>query len=230
MAGKLITFFVLLIQVVSLNAQHQDEIHYLDLEDLDLRSHRPISFSDDANAVTLAIELLYFEANWTSTGNLIEWSAAYSNEAKFFLLEKTLDGEDFYPICVLDSGEEYYRYTDASFEAAAACYRLSWVTESGIPSVVSTVECVDRPIATDFEFVHHGASRDCVLRLNTYEPVNLYFRIFDQNGRMVFEREYIGADFLQEQLNLAGLRSGIYTVVAIIDQQKVVERIALAGN
>ncbi len=181
------------------------------------------------NTTVLSITVSDFEVLWESTGNRINWACEQEELVDFYLIEKTINGQDFEPVVMVRSGEYSYTFQDTDFESASVCYRISTVFENGPPELASSVECAERPIAEDFQFLHAGVSRHCRLQLNTAEPVNLFLRIYDEQGRMVFERSYLDASLLQEDIDLHSLRTGLYTVVCILGQQRIVERMAIVG-
>ena len=90
----------------------------------------------ESSPQVLPIELLYFRVKPDGESNQISWATATETNNNYFILDRTLDGQEFEPIARVDgagnsSNTLEYEWTDRGFEPTINYYRLSQVDFDG---------------------------------------------------------------------------------------------------
>ncbi len=99
--------------------------------------------SSGCNAISLPVELLYFEARFNEKV-ILTWSTATEINNEYFSIERSDDGVDFYEIAkIAGHGNTTktieYQYEDDNYQTAVAYYRLTQIDFDGQYEVFNAV-------------------------------------------------------------------------------------------
>jgi len=180
--------------------------------------------------VILPIEFLAFNVNRSETETFLNWEVKSESNNKKFIIEESLDGENFYQIGEVSSignhtGGHQYELAVREQNKADKYYRLSAENNAGKTTVLSVkfvkgniqnvgVEIFPNPIETSLQFLYSS------LKHETIEVI-----IVDLNGQQLKRAEievFEGANYLE--LGVEGLDQGQYILKTTSDNQVRAER------
>lgn len=140
--------------------------------------------------VLLPVELNYFEVQYTTDGNLLKWETLTETNNKGFLIEKSIDGKNFYPLSwVMGHGTRQlpmtYKYQDTQPPTVEILYyRLKQVDYDDSFSF-SAIISVKTPQANFFKIypnlVHKGTATIHVVTGNFGE----HLAIRNRQGKLI---------------------------------------------
>jgi len=183
---------------------------------------------------TVNIELLNFSGLARATENYLSWSTASENNCAAFILERSENGRDFYPIAELDcagesSSTQNYEFVDGEFSGSVAYYRLIEKEESGRLQVVSKVIAMERSQSMSLS-LHPNPVLDIVTielpkSVTEFED-QLLISIYNVNGQLISEfskQKEINQRLIK--LSMEGLASGIYYLSINSNQTQMHQRL-----
>ncbi len=184
-----------------------------------------------APCIKVAIELLDFYGRSTSTGNRLYWSTASENNAAFFLVERSLDGEKFEQIgMVKATGNsntlQKYSFVDKDAPLGLTYYRLQEEDTDGqlTPSPIISLNRVNEEVVI-LDISPIPARNFIELQFNTVLEQMPSIQLYDEAGRLV---QILANDVVlvddKMQLIMQDLPKGIYFLSIQIGEQVMNEK------
>ena len=138
-----------------------------------------------------AIELLHFKGETTDNGNVLIWTTASENEADYFTIEKSIDGNHFDAIGKVaaignSNTPQNYEYTDEDIQAGTTYYRLLETDTEGNTNIVSDVIALER--TADFAITEaFPIPTTDLINVSFQTPTNseVSIHIYDITGRTI---------------------------------------------
>jgi hypothetical protein len=175
----------------------------------------------------LPVEFLRFEAQHTVQRtplerwgkNLLTWATATEIRNKEFVVERSENGTNFYPIGTVKSKNRAanYEFIDATPKNGINYYRLKQVDSDGTFSYTKT-EAVETGKGKKSIKVFPTNTEGVVFIENTTSE-NSEIAVFNAVGQLVFNQKSTN------QLDLTAMPSGMYFVQVQIGSEKVVEKV-----
>ncbi len=178
------------------------------------------------------IELLQFEGEATSNGNLLQWITASETDNDYFQLARSTDGKYFEEIAQISSqgnsqNLQPYEFLDRNVPTGLAYYRLTQYDLNG-QSATFPVISLQRGEATDLEIVQvvPVPAKD---QLNiSYTAINgelLQLNLYNTAGQVVLSKTLTASNngLNSLQLELEGLLSGVY-LLNVTNQERSVSK------
>lgn len=86
-------------------------------------------------AQSLPMQWSHAETNHTGKGNQIKWTTAYEAGCKEYVVEKTVNGDNWHPVAIVaprnEDGPNQYELTDPSVTASVTWYRIRKTDNDG---------------------------------------------------------------------------------------------------
>ncbi|MFK7925206.1 MAG: cohesin domain-containing protein [Bacteroidia bacterium] len=164
------------------------------------------------------VEMLDFQAKAKDGVAQLEWITASEEGNDYFEVQKSENGEDFFPIGTVkgagNSQEHTYYNFDDPISATNLYYRLLQVDFDGTTSLSDVVELSVEAAANDWIQVFPNPSENVTqIRLENWEDLNQNFRIqlFSIDGRMMMEERIEGSKLVTDySLGVAQYPRGSY--------------------
>lgn len=166
----------------------------------------------------LPIGLLSFTAVRNKSDILINWETATELNNDYFSIEKSEHGDNFQTIAIIagagnSNSKKIYTYSDKNNSKQALFYRLKQTDFDGNFSYSETVALGS--VSSGLEILYSELNSSGLLNLNLhgFQPGNIDIRIFDQNGKIVFEKiidSNSGMDYQHFSLLTPVLKQAIY--------------------
>jgi hypothetical protein len=173
------------------------------------------------NLVTLPVKLLDFTANYTKPSALLDWSTSQEHNFSHFIIERSVDGENFSQVAlVFGAGESdskiNYSYNDKDLKNRGGIiyYRLKQVDIDGKFSYSSvrilrlgdektsiTLATFPNPVATDLR----------ITIPSSWQNNHLQIDLYNVSGQLVNAQD-IANSSQTESISVASLQKGIYFV------------------
>lgn len=158
------------------------------------------------------VEFSSFTAKGMTDYNLLSWSTASEVNNDFFMVQHSLDGQNFEDLKYIQgngtsSTEQYYRYEHSTPAQSINYYRLKQVDYDGTTDY-SDVVSVRINNESDFEIdVYPTVFNDIVNISSTSEVLGGEVIIYTLSGQQVYNTTLI-----EEQVNLSSLNAGTYII------------------
>ena len=143
---------------------------------------------------SLPVELVRFEAEKREHEVKLNWETSSEENSDYFVVERSEDGIDFYPLSEVKSKgnsneSNSYSVIDENPYFAMNYYRLKQVDLDGA-SVYSEVLAVKFEMKSSIVLFPNPVVDEINIRLENDLEEEIQIEIFDQNGRLVFAHQY----------------------------------------
>lgn len=187
------------------------------------------SFSPFAKASTganniLPVSLLKWEAECDAMGVNLNWTTASEANNDYFIIEKSLDGNEFLVLTEIEGNgttSEYneYEYLDMNESDKMTYYRLTQVDFDGQYEQFSTItsQCSLEDVNANLNV--NASSLGGYVDLNTILPGASFYKIIiiDANGKQVYDGEHFSEETnAYDRLYLGNLSKGVYFVTVTV--------------
>jgi hypothetical protein len=178
--------------------------------------------------IHLPIKLVDFNAEVNDDSNIkITWSTAQENNSEKYIIFKSINGTEFYPIDTIQavgfsSVFTYYESNDAIMNNDKAYYKLVEYDFNGISTESDIVE-VEIPISKyKFDCFSYPITNGIIVRINTSSNNSIVY-IYDSYGNLYFTKNDLISN---NDYTIPIHSSGVYVVKVIsnnrIDSRKLV--------
>ncbi|MCB9262903.1 MAG: carboxypeptidase regulatory-like domain-containing protein [Flavobacteriales bacterium] len=181
------------------------------------------------------VELLKFEAKWVKTDALLTWSTASEINNRYFVVERSIDGIDnFQPIGIVNSlalnGNSdqilAYSFIDQNVETIitkSVFYRLRQIDFNG-DEEIHPLRVLTKKSEEIIQIYPNPTNGLISIDLTDSETSNVFIRITDNLGRVMFESDYMA---VPEIINYSfeGLSAGVYFMTIKTNNGIQVEKI-----
>jgi hypothetical protein len=184
-------------------------------------THCTVRYTDTVVVLVppLGATLNDFRAKYTGAHtNVLDWSTIYESKTSIFRVERSSDGIVFDLIGIEEAvgfgTSNHYTFADEEAHDGVNYYRLTWIDTEGQSGKSDIVE-VDVPYRFSFEVAPNPVTDVVHLHIRFREPdKGLRVQIRDIMGRAVMqmEMEHVLTPELGLDLDLSGLRGGVYFV------------------
>lgn len=143
------------------------------------------------NVSPLPVELVYFRANMKEKIAELEWATATETNNSHFVVEKSADGRDFYPLTTVQgSGTSLTSSTYKAYDEkvnGASYYRLKQVDFNGI-FAYSQIITIDAKTQTSSRVCIRTTRGDFLIKadIGAIRKINLY----DLNGNLIRSQQF----------------------------------------
>jgi type IX secretion system substrate protein len=186
--------------------------------------------------ITLPVKLLDFTANYAKPNALLNWSTSQEHNFNYFLIERSIDGENFSQVAlVFGAGESDrkidYSYNDKDLKSRGGViyYRLKQVDIDGkfSYSSVRIIRLVDEKTSVTLTTYPNPVANDLRITLPfSWQNKHVHIDLYNVSGQLVTVQD-IGNSSQTESIALASLQKGIYFVQVRngdeIAQQRIVK-------
>lgn len=168
-------------------------------------------------AVPLPVELLLFKGGSKGDHNLLEWSTASETNNDYFSLEKSMDGNNFTSIAIIDGAGTskhtlYYSYTDLKTTEDITYYRLKQTDFDGTTSY-STIVAINAPQAGKALelFISCPVTDQLIYSVCCLQKGHAQVEIIDLNGKIILKTNVqANVGFNKFVMDAKNLAEGLY--------------------
>jgi len=183
-------------------------------------------------AVTLPIELLYFNSKNNNSTTEIIWSTATEIDNDYFSIQRSPNGHDFTEIGqVKGAGTSYephdYTFTDEHPLQGKNYYRLKQVDFDGKYSY-SPVVTATFGKASLMTLAPVPATETLRIQLEKPAKDDGIWQVYDMNGRLLLSGEML-AETTEQAVHIAELPEGAYVLRLTVGQEVMVEQFRKQG-
>ena len=175
---------------------------------------------------TLPVSLVSFTGNNENGKSKLFWTTASELNNSYFIIEKSLNGISFFDLGSIPGAgnsttRRYYSYVDER-PNSESFYRLKQVDFNGNFKYSETIsiksfarnnfiDISPNPNKGNFKIIYNGKAGE-----------KLVVKVLDIYGREIyFSKEILGQDFLQKEIDLVNIGSGIYYVEMYSEKEKI---------
>ncbi len=190
------------------------------------KANKIITFGSKNGTNPLPVELLAFSGNCDNGSINFEWTTASEINNDYFVIEESFDMNNFEPIIEIHgagnsnsiinyyenfkttSQNNYYRIVQVDFDGKATVY----------PPIVVLCEenNSEEPILAAYP---NPFRNELIIELNNFNENEVIIQIFDQLGKIVYQKLYTNTDFNNMfYLNLDNLKPSIYNLRLVSDK------------
>jgi hypothetical protein len=185
------------------------------------------------STTSLPVELTYFKGAFSNPANVLEWSTASEIHNDFFTIEKSADGINFEELITIKGAGTsnmplYYHFNDEKPFVGNNFYRLKQTDHNGQVQYSSIIsihsKCINinqftfgpNPVV-DFLNLFYGSDENCFVVV----------KILNVDGECVYNKTLESTKGLNVfTINeVASLRTGIYSLYVITDNDMIFKRI-----
>jgi|GEM_PF-2759523 len=177
------------------------------------------SSQDPVECIKTAIELLTFDGEVLSEGNLLSWTTSSENENDYFTLERSKDGiTGWFTVATVDGAGSStvardYAKLDKNAPNGSTYYRLKETDFSGVTRVASNVIMLTRGVQSySFNNVFPVPSSHLVnVIFSSVKETSLQAKLYDLTGKLIVTKDIktkVGSN--QFSLDIRGLATGSY--------------------
>lgn len=155
---------------------------------------------------------LYLLAHREEEGNRLTWVTQDFQSASSYLIERTIDHDDWAVLSELDASSDHgFEYFDPAPAGGIARYRVSMIDENGFQTYSNIVE-VELPNRDGIEIFPNPAIGKVSVRIGQPSYETLKATIMDTRGCILAVQEIAapGLTPVNAELSLDGLPSGMY--------------------
>ena len=183
------------------------------------------------NTTTLITQpdVLQFEAVKVDREVELGWSTNSEFVNDYFIIEKSVDGENFEEWKTRESRSDnfgYYFYHEIDEEPVFGknYYRLTQVAKNGEKNITDVYEVEFNIDLHGFSIYPNPASDQLYVNLEPYLNQNLNLQIFDARGVEVMSKEYIQNEIGVHQIDLKDYTNGVYLIAVKVNGLKLTTR------
>lgn len=190
-----------------------------------INNQTPTAAKNATGGGTLPVELLSFDGVKNGKSTILNWVTGMELDNDFFVIEKSMNGTDFYPIGEMEgqgstSDETSYSFVDENNNLERAYYRLKQVDFNG-DYEYSNVILVRGTTLKKMSMFPNPATELLNLQSNSSEETKI--TIHNVHGQIVYENYFYNST----QIVLSDLQKGWYFVSLNSPDGVVVEKVLL---
>jgi len=164
------------------------------------------------------IELTVFDAESTIRGNAVRWTTATEFESAEFVLEHSIDGQNFQELTRMEAAgfsnkEIDYEYLHEDVESLVNYYRLREINVRAESDIVSSVIALDNSQALSLDEVTIGISvfpnpahSEIAIELDSNEEMGI--QVFNQMGQLVYHSTMVA----NSRINIGDWPVGVFII------------------
>jgi len=175
---------------------------------------------DGMNNQGLPIELLYLKSKCIDDKTEILWATASEINNKEFVLEKSIEGLEFYEISRTKgagTSNEVNKYSFTDIDATTTYYKLSQIDFDGKRKYLKTIHSNCQQEKSEISIYPNPFNNN--LKIQNLNGAVELIKIVDIYGKIVLEKSQIFNSNLE--LHLSNLKSGIYYLIVISDRTEI---------
>ncbi len=168
--------------------------------------------------IVLPVSLTDFTANCAANKKMVlNWQTEREQNNDFFTVEKSLDGETFFPIATVDGSlnsdsPQTYTYEDAEETSGIVYYRLLQTDTDGTRTFLK-----ERSLSCDSEdkaaLFPNPTRNNCVLKIPSRFSEEIQVEVFGLNGERMYHSRYLFSKEKEEaELPVSFLNAGSYFI------------------
>jgi hypothetical protein len=171
--------------------------------------------------VGLPINLKSFSGTLSNTKATINWEVVNQNEIKSFQLEKSIDGDKYLPITIINADENkaQYQFDDLRF-LASAYYRLRIIEKTGSFNNSNSIFLKNSLEKFDYKVFQNAREHTYHLSIAFAEAQKVVSNITDLSGKRILHKDFgTIATKLDYDFKLPSIANGIYFLQLIIGEK-----------
>lgn len=140
------------------------------------------------NNAPLPLHLLYFEVQKSQNDAIITWELASTQEGDIYILERSLDGQNFEEIYQTESRllkQNYRDFNVSVLNSELIYYRLKLIESNGALDY-SPLRSISVDLEQDINIYPNPISN--ILNISNTQQENMNISIFDSSGKLVYEK------------------------------------------
>jgi hypothetical protein len=169
--------------------------------------------------IVVPVELVSFSVLTQDNVNVVKWVTQNEVDSKYYVLERSSNGQDFAPINQQDGrnqpGVQNYTFADDQFPTGTNLYRLKIIDDNGGISYSDTIKVYNGSAqANGLRITPNPVSKQFTLSTTFPASGPISIRITDVTGKVVKQiNGNVTAGFTTMEVNqLEGLSSGTYFI------------------
>lgn len=175
----------------------------------------PFTLGSTSTLNPLPVQLSGFRAIMNGKKADLSWIVSQSENLEFFIVEKSLDGQNWFDLGRVDAAEQsntvnHYAFADMNLVPGTQFYRLR-ISETGEEAVYSSIVSVKSENSLILAYPNPGAD---VLHINT-DGSDVEVKIYDNSGRLIMSASSMSE--IKAGLDIRHLNKGLYTVEIMVD-------------
>lgn len=180
----------------------------------------------------LPIELTSFIGKANSRGNLLTWSTASETNNSYFTLLSSTDGISWKEETKINGagtakGVSNYEYLDRHVEGEVVYYKLSQTDYNGDSEEFDIISVV-RNSGEEIGLYPNPSSGDFTLSYYSKSKQDIDIKVFDNLGKPVYNSSSkLNRGSNQIDISLEKVKSGIYFVRTIVDNEQINQKIVI---
>lgn len=144
--------------------------------------------SEFCTVFPLPSEIVYFKGSRKAGINILEWQSASESNSSFYKIDKSLDGENWFAIGVIDAAGNStelldYKFEDADKGLGMRYYKLTQVDNDGKMGLTETLSLANENNSDMFVYPNPTYEKATVELNKTHEYTNL--KVMDSFGRIL---------------------------------------------
>ncbi len=178
------------------------------------------------------IELIRFEGEVQTTGNLLEWSTASEFNNEYFVLERSVDGIDFETVAMVESkGEgtrlQDYEWFDKYVVSGVSYYRLQQVDYDGQFTYSDIIALERGEVELGFTSIAPIPVIDRVsVSFTTGQSTTITMNMYDLLGKLIMTRVVEAENGINEiAIDMTDFSPGIYFIALEDGEKRMVDRV-----
>tara|TARA_Y100000589_G_scaffold130416_1_gene124081 strand:+ start:20999 stop:22429 length:1431 start_codon:yes stop_codon:yes gene_type:complete len=185
------------------------------------------------NTVPLPIELLSFNAQFDPNKKVVDlsWTTLTEINNDYFTIERTLDGENYEVIAIVDGSgtinyvKDYGTVDKEPYLNTVSYYRLKQTDYDG-KTTESALVAVSTKIIDEVVVLPNPVSNNATLNVTSHISQNITVKMYDMTGKLVFNHS-VGLQEGQNQipLSLQNLSKGIYMLMIKDENSQILKQI-----
>jgi hypothetical protein len=185
--------------------------------------------SSFAPSTTLPIKLISFTGECEGNHALLKWQTATELNNDYFVIEKSIDGFQYFPIGTVDGSGNSHELKSYSFQGLEqendmVYYRLKQIDFNGETSFSNTVplkRCKDDNYQIDYVF-YNSLTNEIVVNYTVIKTEKIDINIFDLQGKVVSQNKLvINQNENQVRLSLDQKMDNAVYFVSVISSNRV---------
>ncbi len=182
----------------------------------------------------LPIELISFEGQCFEGKIQLLWKTATEKNNETFIIEKSMNGTDFYTIGTVKgagttSTFNTYQFIDDAQTEDIQYYRLTQVDYNGKKSVSDIITVTKQCDTKDdtFKLYPNPSNDEVFIELKLFKKELINLSIYDHTGRLIKEEinQTYQSGYNSGHFNVTGLAQGIYYIKAILGDKVYTEKL-----
>ena len=180
------------------------------------------------NPSILPVTFLSFKGNQQANSNVLQWKVSEESNMSHYLLERSLDGNNFYSVATIKaknvSHESTYTHSDANI--SSSFYRVRSVDKDGTYQFTHIL-FMKRESADKMQVIGNPFYNEIAIQLHLSRAGKVQINLYDSKGALIAKEAITASSGLTNRRikGLSRLPAGIYQVEAIANNQRWVQKL-----